>query len=104
MNKRIINEHAKILCAVWLLALLVTPPTWSATQRDRLVEIEGMLRVQHEDGPDWSRTLYFLDTGDQQIRLEFGDEAMNLRGGSWVRVRGTRRKDVMVVDNISANT
>ncbi|HXG68856.1 MAG TPA: hypothetical protein VNO70_27405, partial [Blastocatellia bacterium] len=69
----------------------------------QLTELEGTIIVQHEDGPDWSRTVYFLDTGGEQVRLKFRDESVALRAGARVSVRGKLRHGVLKVKNAAAD-
>ena len=52
-------------------------------------EIEGTLEVLHEDGADYQRFHYHLDTGAGRVRLHFAADAPdNVVTGSRIRVRG----------------
>ena len=104
MKEQHIVRRKKALYVLGLIVILATPSLGFAVKRREKVEVEGTLKVQYEDGPDWQSTFYYLDTGNKEFLLDFDDHGIQLRGdGSRVRVRGVLHDDILSVENASSD-
>jgi len=66
---------------------------------EQQVDVEGELEVLYEENETESRLRHFLNTANQRMELHFRGKAMpDLLSGSFVRVRGVRIDDQLVID------
>jgi alpha-galactosidase-like protein len=79
--------------------ILTSLPEELQSYFEQHVELDGELDVLYEENETESRLRHFLTTGSQRIELHFRSNSMpDVLSGSFVRVRGVRIDDQLIVD------